>query len=178
MVEPDRPQITIRCMLMECWITKATNTQSEYVIFIAFLLQQQFSECASMLRLSTLLLIVFAFILQAGLRLHIKWLITILWTQCLYGGHVGGPLHFQSAMFLNMLVLIFVTSSYCLLSNLACFPSFCETHVCHRADQKDRKFKQICQDYIFKLQCMPSTESKTKTLFYAFSNRKQFLWTT
>jgi len=27
---------TMRCMLFACWITKATDTHSEYVIIIAF----------------------------------------------------------------------------------------------------------------------------------------------
>jgi len=35
-VERGRPQITIRRMHFACWITKATNTHSEYVILIAF----------------------------------------------------------------------------------------------------------------------------------------------
>jgi len=35
-VEWDRPQITIWFMRSVCWITKATNTHSEYVIHIAF----------------------------------------------------------------------------------------------------------------------------------------------
>jgi len=32
MVEPDRTQTTIWRMLYACWITKATDTRSEYVI--------------------------------------------------------------------------------------------------------------------------------------------------
>ena len=39
-VEPDRPQVTIRRMRIACWIIKAKNTHSEYVIFIAFLLKE------------------------------------------------------------------------------------------------------------------------------------------
>jgi len=35
-VETDRPQVTIWRMRIACWITKATNTRSEYVILIAF----------------------------------------------------------------------------------------------------------------------------------------------
>ena len=35
-VDPGRPQMTIRCMHITCWITKATDTHSEYVILIAF----------------------------------------------------------------------------------------------------------------------------------------------
>jgi hypothetical protein len=31
-VEPDRPQITVWQMSTACWITKATDTHSEYVI--------------------------------------------------------------------------------------------------------------------------------------------------
>jgi len=36
--EPDRPQMAIRRMRFACWITQSTDTNSEYVIFIAFLL--------------------------------------------------------------------------------------------------------------------------------------------
>jgi hypothetical protein len=40
----------IRRMRFACWITKATDTHSEYVILIAFLRQRWFRESASMLR--------------------------------------------------------------------------------------------------------------------------------
>jgi len=40
----------IRRMSFARWITKATNTHSEYVILITFPLQQWLCECASMLR--------------------------------------------------------------------------------------------------------------------------------
>ena len=39
-VEPDRPRITIWRMCIACWIPKATNTYSEYVILIAVPLQE------------------------------------------------------------------------------------------------------------------------------------------
>jgi hypothetical protein len=48
-VEPDRPQITRR-MRIACWITKATDTYTEYVILIAFPRQQWLRERASVLR--------------------------------------------------------------------------------------------------------------------------------
>jgi len=48
--EPDRRQMTVWRMRIACWITKATNTHSEYVILIAFPLQQWLHERASMLR--------------------------------------------------------------------------------------------------------------------------------
>ena len=35
-VQPDRPQMTIWRMRVACWLTKATNTHSEYVIIIVF----------------------------------------------------------------------------------------------------------------------------------------------
>jgi len=38
-VERGRPQLTIWRMRIACWVPKATNTHSEYVIFIAFPLQ-------------------------------------------------------------------------------------------------------------------------------------------
>ena len=49
-VEPDRPQMTIWRMHIACWIPKATNANSEYVILIAFPLQQWLHERAPMLR--------------------------------------------------------------------------------------------------------------------------------
>jgi len=51
MVELDRPQVTIWRMRIACWITKATDTPAEYVIFIAFGRQQRLRERASALRM-------------------------------------------------------------------------------------------------------------------------------
>ena len=48
--EPNRSQTTIWRMSIACWITKGTNTHSEYVILIAFPLQKWLHERASMLR--------------------------------------------------------------------------------------------------------------------------------
>jgi hypothetical protein len=48
-VELGGPEVTIWCMPNACWITKATNTHSEYVI-IAFPLQQWLHKYDSMLR--------------------------------------------------------------------------------------------------------------------------------
>jgi hypothetical protein len=42
--------MTIQRMRIGCWIPKATDTLSEYVIFIAFPLQQCLHEGASILR--------------------------------------------------------------------------------------------------------------------------------
>jgi len=39
-VEPGSPQMTIWRMRIACWIPKATNTHSQYVILIAFPMQQ------------------------------------------------------------------------------------------------------------------------------------------
>jgi len=41
-VERSRLQMTIWCMRLACWIPKATNTHSQYVILIALPLQQWF----------------------------------------------------------------------------------------------------------------------------------------
>jgi len=49
-VEPDRPQMTIWRMCIACWMSKATDTRSEYVILIALPLQQCLQKLASMLR--------------------------------------------------------------------------------------------------------------------------------
>jgi len=49
-VQPEIPQMTIWRMPIACWIPKATNTYSQYVILIAFLLQQWLHERSSILR--------------------------------------------------------------------------------------------------------------------------------
>jgi hypothetical protein len=49
-VQPKRRQTTILHMRISCWVPKATNIYSKYVIVIAFLLQQWFHEGESMLR--------------------------------------------------------------------------------------------------------------------------------
>jgi len=48
-VERGRPQTTIWRMRPACWLPKATNTHSKYVIIIAFALQQWLHERTSML---------------------------------------------------------------------------------------------------------------------------------
>jgi len=35
-VESDRPQVTIWCMRISCWVPKATDKHSEYVILLLF----------------------------------------------------------------------------------------------------------------------------------------------
>jgi len=37
-VEWGRPQMTVWCIRIACWITEATDTHSEYAIIIAFVL--------------------------------------------------------------------------------------------------------------------------------------------
>jgi hypothetical protein len=49
-LERGRPQMTIRRMRNACWISKATNAHSEYVILVAFSLQQRLHERLSLLR--------------------------------------------------------------------------------------------------------------------------------
>ena len=48
-VVPERPRITKRRMRTTCWICNATYTNSEYVILIAFPLQQWLQERSSLL---------------------------------------------------------------------------------------------------------------------------------
>jgi hypothetical protein len=48
------------------WITKATNTLSEYVIFIAFPLQQWLEESASKLRYAHIAFLVFRLSLEVA----------------------------------------------------------------------------------------------------------------
>jgi hypothetical protein len=53
-VERGRPQMVILRMLIACWIPKATNTHSEYVILLAFPPQHRLKESTSVLRYTTL----------------------------------------------------------------------------------------------------------------------------
>jgi len=53
-VQSGRPQVTIWCTCIACWIPKATNTNSEHAILIAFPLQQWLHKRTSMLCLHTL----------------------------------------------------------------------------------------------------------------------------
>ena len=53
-VKPGRPPMTIWQVRIACRIPKATNTPSEYVMIIAFPLQQWLHERTSVLRYSTL----------------------------------------------------------------------------------------------------------------------------
>jgi hypothetical protein len=48
-LQPGSSQMTVLRMRIVCWIPKATNTHSEYVIIIAFPLQQWLHERALML---------------------------------------------------------------------------------------------------------------------------------
>jgi hypothetical protein len=59
MIQPHRPQMTIWCMRIACWITKATDTHSEYVILIAFPLRQWLRTCASKLRYTYIVYLVY-----------------------------------------------------------------------------------------------------------------------
>jgi hypothetical protein len=48
-VEPDRPRMAIWSMRIACWIPKAANIHSEFVILIVFTLKQLLHERASLL---------------------------------------------------------------------------------------------------------------------------------
>ena len=50
MVDPDRPQVTIRKMRFAYWAPKAPNRHSECVLIISFPQQQWLLEGASILR--------------------------------------------------------------------------------------------------------------------------------
>jgi hypothetical protein len=58
-IEPDMPQIKYNAaheLLHTCWIPKATDTHSEYVILIAFTRQQWLREFARIIRTLPVLL--------------------------------------------------------------------------------------------------------------------------
>jgi len=61
MVEPDMPLMTVWRMLIACRIPKATNTHIEYVILVAFPLQQWLHERASTLRYTYIACLCYAY---------------------------------------------------------------------------------------------------------------------
>jgi hypothetical protein len=65
--------MTIRRMRFACWIPKATDTHSEYVILNAFPLQQWLHESASMLRHSYVACLV-----------NFPIPITLTWRSCVF----------------------------------------------------------------------------------------------
>ena len=48
MEQPDRPQMKMRRMRIACWIPKATNAHSEYIVLITFSWQHWLYERALM----------------------------------------------------------------------------------------------------------------------------------
>ena len=76
-LQPDRQHVTIWHLCIACWITKATNTHSEYVILIAFSPQQCLHESVLMLRYTYIACLVLLYILQKcrlffqGILVHI-----------------------------------------------------------------------------------------------------------
>jgi len=61
--------MTIWCIVFSGWITKATNTQSEYVILIAFSQQQWLQERVSLLRNTCIFTSCLCFLQQTALCL-------------------------------------------------------------------------------------------------------------
>jgi hypothetical protein len=56
-VKPDRPQLTLWCKRVAGWIPEDTNTYTEYVTFIAFLLEQWLDEGAAILSYTYIFLV-------------------------------------------------------------------------------------------------------------------------
>jgi len=83
-VERGRTQMTILHMCIACWIPKAANTHSQYVILIATPLQQWLQEHASMLIRHSLFCICLALLIAALLVIVIRGLFWELDPRCYY----------------------------------------------------------------------------------------------
>jgi len=75
--EPDRLQTTIWRIHTACWIPKATNTHSEYVILIAFPLQQWLHNLTSMLHYTYIACLVLTKAVNIGYLPSLTGIITI-----------------------------------------------------------------------------------------------------
>jgi len=79
-LEPARTQLTIWRKRIACWIHKSTNTPSEYVILIAFALQQKPIKTASFPRTA-----------QCSLTKQVRRYCPNRLTACLQTGHYNTP---------------------------------------------------------------------------------------
>jgi len=70
-LERGRPQMTIWRVRIACWIRKATNTQSQYVIIIALPQKQWLHERASMLRYTCIACLVYVIHVRALIHNYI-----------------------------------------------------------------------------------------------------------
>ena len=68
-VQQGRPQMTMWCMLIACWILVFTNTHSDCVILIAFPLQQWLHKCALCYIILTLLVLLLYYTVHFFIRL-------------------------------------------------------------------------------------------------------------
>jgi hypothetical protein len=92
-VQPDRPQMTIWHMRITCWIPKATDAHSEYVIPTAFPLQQWLHESASVLHYT------YIACLDYWTNIEIFWGMSSRKMRCSFWG-LGGT---SSLLFLEMI---------------------------------------------------------------------------
>jgi hypothetical protein len=84
-VQPDRPQVTICLIRISCWITKVPHTITEYVLVIAFPLQQWLHERASLLCCTYIACLVHSDVchlqkmrrISSSRRLHVLYLVCI-----------------------------------------------------------------------------------------------------
>jgi hypothetical protein len=76
-----------RRIRIACWIPKATNTHSRYVIMITFSLQQWFQERTSLLRYTHIVLFGFnknTFLKTARVMLLVVYIRSLLVTKLIY----------------------------------------------------------------------------------------------
>ena len=111
-VERGRPHMTIRCTRIACWIPKATNTHLEYVIPIAYPLQQWLHASASILRCtySYIACLVICLTLLSDWRV-ITSLNSSKWTVCLMQWKCHGRRYFSSVVWSRPAVPLHCSSS-------------------------------------------------------------------
>ena len=121
-VEPCKPQMTIWRMGILCWIPKATNTHSQYVILIALPLQQSLLSHTSMLRC--------AYITCLGTRSY-----SLIWYYIIKNHHFLSTRFSTEGCFRNvqwnyfyMLILLFTPTSEGLLNRIKLFSSLIHIH--------------------------------------------------
>jgi hypothetical protein len=91
-VEPDKPQMKIWRMRFACWIAKATNTHSEYVILFPFTRHQWLRERVLLLRYTCIDCLVRKFLLHCcGTEVWLEG-INPLTPNDLYRRHAVSPL--------------------------------------------------------------------------------------
>jgi len=115
-LQPDRPQKTVRRMRIACWIPKATDTRSEYVILVSYTRHQRLHE-------------------RAPPSHHYVYCLSCLFSSCCCSARYK-PIHVL--LFFCTIMLLFLDPFCAVLLLVGCnLPKACKTNITYEYNQED-----------------------------------------